>query len=193
MGGEANFLFRYSTEEQRLVYIEPDQWLLKEMADWDPLDINRILDVGEQTLSNFIKNFNIPATIVRKEKSVGMIPLPGKRIIREQLEEVVLSVQKRVERLDAAQRVQFCAFNGGRDVWVDVGDKKLGVQSLQKYLGGIPGRLTLHVGDQFATLGANDFKARLAACTVWIASPQETVVVLEYFLKYLEEYESIRL
>lgn len=32
----------------------------------------------------------------------------------------------------------FCAFNGGNDVFVDVGNKSLGLQCLMKYLGTQP-------------------------------------------------------
>lgn len=50
---------------------------------------------------------------------------------------------------------------GGNDVFVDIGDKSWGVRSCQKYFGGIEGGKTLHVGDQFLSAGANDFKVRL--------------------------------
>ena len=45
---------------------------------------------------------------------------------------------------------------------------------------------SLHIGDQFASLGANDFKARLSACTVWIANPRETVAVLDDLIDFIE-------
>lgn len=73
----------------------------------------------------------------------------------------------------------FCAFNGGNDVFIDVGNKEWGVRACQKYFGGIAGSKTLHVGDQFLSVGANDFKARLACCTAWIANPAETVALLD--------------
>lgn len=38
---------------------------------------------------------------------------------------------------------------------------------------------TLHVGDQFLSAGANDFRARSVATTAWIASPEETVELLD--------------
>ena len=41
------------------------------------------------------------------------------------------------------------------------------------------GERTLHVGDQFLSAGANDFKARLACTTAWIANPAETVQLLD--------------
>lgn len=90
---------------------------------------------------------------------------------------------------------------GGNDVFVDIGDKSWGVRSCQRYLGGIQGSKTLHVGDQFLSAGANDFKveepicstrsieqiwltdmalkARLACTTAWIANPAETVALLD--------------
>ena len=95
---------------------------------------------------------------------------------------------------------------GGNDVFVDIGDKGWGVLACQKYFGGIDGSKTLHVGDQFLSAGANDFKvrtvlsqlvqerpafshsfvtngyahqARSACTTAWIASPAETVHLLD--------------
>lgn len=38
---------------------------------------------------------------------------------------------------------------------------------------------TLHVGDQFLSAGANDFRARSVGTTAWIASPEETVYVYD--------------
>ena len=44
--------------------------------------------------------------------------------------------------LDHAKvRLPFCAFNGGRDAWVDVGNKRVGVQVLQSYLGISPAEM----------------------------------------------------
>ena len=80
--------------------------------------------------------------------------------------------------------VPFCAFNGGNDVFVDIGDKSWGVCVCQKYFGAneeggsIRGDRTLHVGDQFLSTGSNDFKARVVGTTAWIASPAETVELL---------------
>lgn len=79
--------------------------------------------------------------------------------------------------------------NGGRDVFVDIGDKSWGVTVCQKYFekqsqnSGGSSKLqfgpenTLHVGDQFLSAGANDFRARSVGTTAWIASPEETVYV----------------
>lgn len=77
------------------------------------------------------------------------------------------------------RRLPFCAFNGGNDIFVDIGDKQYGVMACQRFFGGIERSKTLHVGDQFLSAGANDFKARLACTTAWIASPAETVQLLD--------------
>lgn len=53
------------------------------------------------------------------------------------------------------------ALAGGNDIFVDIGDKGWGVLACQRYLGGIEGSKTLHVGDQFLSAGANDFKVGL--------------------------------
>ena len=68
---------------------------------------------------------------------------------------------------------------GGNDIFVDIGDKSWGVMACQQYFGGIAGGRSLHVGDQFLSAGANDFKARLASTTAWIANPAETVYLLD--------------
>ena len=45
---------------------------------------------------------------------------------------------------------------------MDIGDKSWGVMACQRYFGGIEGGRSLHVGDQFLSAGANDFKVRCA-------------------------------
>jgi hypothetical protein len=47
---------------------------------------------------------------------------------------------------------------GGSDVFIDIGDKSWGVLACQKFYGGIARNKTLHVGDQFLSVGSNDFK-----------------------------------
>jgi hypothetical protein len=43
---------------------------------------------------------------------------------------------------------------------VDIGDKSWGVRACQQYFNGIDPGKTLHIGDQFLSAGANDFKVR---------------------------------
>jgi IMP and pyridine-specific 5'-nucleotidase len=142
---------------------------------------------------------NLPATIIRKDRAVGIIPSePHIRLPRESLEETVLVVQRILELSHLGSQTQasgrgspgtgrkgipFCAFNGGRDVFVDIGDKSWGVTVCQQWFGrqgtAIKGENTLHVGDQFLSAGSNDFKARSVGTTAWIASPAETVELLD--------------
>lgn len=328
MGGESNFLFQLlpspsqpgnKNQEYHFTWIDYDRWQLPQVKNWDPQQLEQLLEKAQEILTQFQKNLELQnnTLIIRKERGVGIIPKPGYSICRELLEEIVLNTQvqletylnskiyhnlttpgssnefghhvgilsphltpndgsvrrrrellhvsaysrhrsspspspapqlgsrgdssgslqqqqSRIEKLkldntlnefdssrnnieeinsssddeepdsgkkpaatttgDKAKPVSlggdaicFSAFNGGRDVWVDIGDKKLGVMSLQKYLGDLSGVETLHVGDQFASVGANDFKARMAGCTVWIASPQETVEVMDELLTYMED------
>lgn len=89
-------------------------------------------------------------------------------------------VTQRILELSAiGRKLPFCAFNGGNDVFVDIGDKSWGVRACQGFFDGIEGARTLHVGDQFLSAGANDFKARLACTTAWIAGPGETVALMD--------------
>lgn len=212
MGGEANYLFEFDpTSEHLLSPVPRDRWLTPEMQAWSEDSINRLLDMAEAALRDCVKTMSLPATVMRKDRAVGIIPTdPKVRIPRESLEETVLVVQKTLElsvRADMVggpntninnpsvahhqpgmnRVVPFCAFNGGRDVFVDIGDKSWGVSVCQKWFGGsspadegmIKGDQTLHVGDQFLSAGANDFKARSVGTTAWIANPAETVELLD--------------
>ncbi|KXJ90566.1 imp-specific 5'-nucleotidase-like protein [Microdochium bolleyi] len=198
MGGEANYLFEFDpTSEFLLAPVPRSRWLTPEMLAWSEDSIDRLLDMAEAALRDCVKTMALPATVMRKDRAVGIIPTDPKiRIPRESLEETVLVVQKTLELSvratggadnNSSKAVPFCAFNGGRDVFVDIGDKSWGVSVCQKWFGGsspsdggmIKGDQTLHVGDQFLSAGSNDFKARSVGTTAWIANPAETVELLD--------------
>ncbi|KAJ9160862.1 IMP-specific 5'-nucleotidase 1 [Coniochaeta hoffmannii] len=202
MGGEANYLFEFSPNSDHLLAPVPrGRWLTPEMSSWDQSDIAALLDVAEAALAECIKNLNLPAVVMRKDRAVGIVPAPPEtRIPRESLEETVLVVQKILELSPAgrSRRVPFCAFNGGRDVFVDIGDKSWGVAVCQRWFGAggggngggrgiIRAENTLHVGDQFLSAGANDFRARSVGTTAWIASPAETVELLDELADLMEK------
>ena len=203
MGGEANYLFEFSPSSPHLLSPVPrEEWLTPEMAAWDERDITQVLDVAEAALRDCVRTLNLPAVLMRKDRAVGIIPDPPEtRIPRESLEETVLVVQKTLELSTAGRdrRVPFCAFNGGRDVFVDIGDKSWGVTVCQRWFGrrSLPGKSggsgaikgdnTLHVGDQFLSAGANDFRARSVGTTAWIASPTETVDLLDELAGLMEK------
>lgn len=219
MGGESNYLFRYSHEARGLVFIEGEDWYLPLMRLWDQEFIGKIMDASYHHLEYLRRKMRLDDStktkIIRKERSLGIIPVPGYKILRETLEEFVLSLLNKLSEIldqkhmaidregkgaeqpvtiaenESMSDLRVCAFNGGADVWVDIGDKALGVAALQSYLckshnGGdlcpISKSESLHIGDQFASVGANDFKARLSACTVWIANPRETKKILDFLL-----------
>lgn len=175
-------------------YINSDAWILDSMREWKDSDIQATLDFAQKTLNTLKKRLMLPeeTTIIRKKRAVGIVPgrivdvVSGEekvvKLAREQLEEIVLTLQSTLENYPPAKRIQFSCFDGGSDVWCDIGGKNLGIYVLQRYYdpqNPIDPSQTLHIGDQFAPMGsANDFKARLAGCTLWIASPEETVDVL---------------
>jgi IMP and pyridine-specific 5'-nucleotidase len=189
IGGESNFLFTYSPESPFLLsHLSRRNWILPSMSTWTQPTITALLDLAESSLRECVINLSLPATILRKERAVGIIPSsPGYKFPRESLEETVLVVQKKLEMSEVGKKLPFCAFNGGNDVFVDIGDKSWGVLVCQNYFGAgmkgegesISGERTLHVGDQFLSAGSNDFKARVVGTTAWIANPAETVELLD--------------
>ncbi|KAF2860327.1 IMP-specific 5-nucleotidase [Piedraia hortae CBS 480.64] len=189
MGGEANYLFAFDadTVPSRLKRVEDGQWKLPEMAGWTEEAIADLLDVAEQALKRITSMLRMKVKVVRKPRAVGIIPAdPKARLPREQLEETVLFVQRTLEHSAQGRKIPFCAFNGGNDVFVDIGDKSWGVRACQSFFGGIhPGR-SLHVGDQFLSAGSNDFKARLASTTAWIANPEETCQLLDEAVEFMD-------
>lgn len=134
MGGESNFLFRYDDNPEsqsqsqsrsqspttttsdnnnpKLSYIPRKEWLLDEMKTWQESDITELLDIAESSLRACASNLNLPAAVLRKDRAVGVYPLNGHKMHREQLEETVLVVQNTVERSAVGSRLPFCAFNG---------------------------------------------------------------------------------
>jgi IMP and pyridine-specific 5'-nucleotidase len=67
--------------------------------------------------------------VVRKERAVGVVPKGT--VVYEQLEELAISAASNLIDMP----VPFCAFNGGSDVFVDIGNKSLGLHALMKFLG----------------------------------------------------------
>ncbi|KAJ9292649.1 hypothetical protein DTO271G3_8542 [Paecilomyces variotii] len=192
LGGESNFLFKFDRSSPDLMtYVPQSEWVLDEMRSWRDDDITELLDIAEAALRQCVSNLHLPAAVLRKERAVGVYPLAGHKMHREQLEETVLVVQSTVDRSPVGSRLPFCAFNGGNDVFVDIGDKSWGVRVCQRYFGGIERSKTLHIGDQFLSAGSNDFKARLACTTAWIANPSETVQLLDEMAE-LEEEEAYK-
>jgi IMP and pyridine-specific 5'-nucleotidase len=186
----------------KFLEIQPDH-----LYAFEEKDIKEFLDLAEHSLSECADRMQLAAKIIRKDRAVGLIPsvnsMPSLvndplnatkplmvqyRIEREQLDECVLSTQRYLmehytkstaSSADAAVPA-YCVFNGGRDVWVDIGNKLIGVQYLQRLLQSDPAH-TLHVGDQFLSTG-NDIATRSACATIWIISPLETEQILSQLI-----------
>ncbi|KAJ9657242.1 IMP 5'-nucleotidase [Neophaeococcomyces mojaviensis] len=199
MGGEANYLLVFDeAEEYCLKYTRRRNWILDIMYTWTEEAIQSLLDVAEAAFKSCIHTLHLQAQVLRKERAVGIYAADQSiKLNREQLEETVLVVQQVVESSmsevpkPAHSHIPFTVFNGGADVFLDIGDKSLGVQACQKWFGGIKPSSTLHVGDQFLSGGGNDFKARSACCCAWIASPEETVALLDEMIALEARKENI--
>lgn len=199
MGGECNYLFETYTDKVTGVVglreIVGAEWKDGRGERWPEDEVTALLDAAETVLKKTIKELHLPAKILRKERAVGIINTSEKRILYENLEEISLTLQHELRNF----RVPFCAFNGGNDVWVDIGHKALGIQALQKYvfrflpkelrdseeLRNIQGQECLHVGDRFTRTG-NDTRSRDAATTIWISNPQETVHIMSILLQTID-------
>ena len=95
LGGESSYLFQVDgSSPDRLVQIPREQWTLEEMRSWTEEDITQLLDLAESALRSCMESMRLHADILRKERAVGIIPRPGFKLTREQLEETVLVCQK---------------------------------------------------------------------------------------------------
>ncbi|KAJ1900318.1 IMP 5'-nucleotidase [Kickxella alabastrina] len=181
LGGECNFLFRCNPA-YRLDYVEDSQYP-SSLRSWTDPQVQQLLDVAERELADCVRRMSLNAEILRKPRAVGLVPQAQQQLTREQLDECALSSQFALLKFQGSPKAQpgdvpipFCAFNGGNDCWVDIGNKLIGVRILQNMLGAGP-QSTLHVGDQFLSTG-NDISTRTACCTCWIINPQETQSML---------------
>lgn len=145
------------------------------MLAWKDADIKAVLDQAQGILEESTQRLRMPCTIVRKERSVGAIPTDVTTY--EYLEELAITVQ--TQMMDAP--LPYCAFNGGNDVFVDIGNKSLGLEALMNYLGLQPSA-ALHVGDRFTESG-NDKAARDIVPIIWAANPNETLFFISLLLE----------
>merc|ERR1719221_234116 len=191
-GGECNYLLRLGSDYKLHAVKEygPGGWqtstkyLPETPSNWPESDITSLLDIVENSLKHSISDLKLRARIIRKKRAIGIIPTRNNdQLPREALDEVVLRIQ--TELSCNAQRINhlpFCAFNGGNDVFVDVGNKRVGVEILQSYCD-IKVEETLHIGDQFLGTAGNDAAARDVCPCVWIISPDETTYILKNILR----------
>ncbi len=202
MGGECNYLLRVQLTQEgkaKLVPVASEEWQGDHLdgpkpLHWPEEDTKFMMDLAQNSMTASATDLRLRCKIIRKARSVGMIPggdamvatVPvghgSKKLKREALDEVVLRVMETFREQGSRISLPWCAFNGGRDAWVDVGDKSVGVAALQTWLGVEPSE-TIHVGDQFLNVG-NDIKARERCPCLWITSPRETEKMLVHVLEY---------
>jgi len=161
------------------------EWQTEAMKNWRDEDISKVLDVAETALRESCTRMRLDVQFLRKSRAIGCFPTRAEdRIAYEALEDVALAIQDKMTQKSTfgpqGSPVPFCAFNGNRDVWVDVGNKSYGIQSLLEYLG-IAGEHTCHLGDRFTNTG-NDKSSRAVAMTIWVTNPIETEDYLQLFL-----------
>eukprot|EP00548_Thalassiothrix_antarctica_P005128 CAMPEP_0194137600 /NCGR_PEP_ID=MMETSP0152-20130528/7482_1 /TAXON_ID=1049557 /ORGANISM="Thalassiothrix antarctica, Strain L6-D1" /LENGTH=399 /DNA_ID=CAMNT_0038834699 /DNA_START=360 /DNA_END=1559 /DNA_ORIENTATION=+ len=210
-GGECNYLLCLGSDYKLhpVKEIGPGGWktstkyIPEAPGNWNEEAITKLLNVAERNITNTVEELKMRGRVIRKKHSVGLVPTTQTQLTREALDEAVLRVQDALDHYHntqssttmtvttentnataSAARLPFCAFNGGRDVWVDVGNKRVGVEILQSYTG-IGKNETLHIGDQFLNTG-NDFAARDVCPCVWITDPEETTYILKSILRLAE-------
>ena len=172
MGGECNYLLNVD-ENFRLQFVAPEGWMSPDMLAWEEESIAEILHDARWCLEDAAERLQVPVEVIQKERAVGVVPTGS--TIYEVLEEMAITVQMHL----GERSVPFCAFNGGNDVFVDIGDNSHGLESLMRYVGCRSGE-TLHVGDRF-TLSGNDSATRDVCAILWVACPEETA----FFIRLL--------
>jgi len=185
MGGECNYLLNV-TPEYHLEFVPGQQWKCDYMMSWKEDDIAATLDAAETLLVENAKLLQIPVQLIRKARAVGIVPTVS--TIYEVLEELAIRLQVGLEEAmggDGRNAVPFCAFNGGNDVFCDIGDKSYGLQSLMTYLHCQAGEV-MHVGDRFTSSG-NDNAARELCSILWVAAPEETAFFMELLLDDIKQ------
>jgi IMP and pyridine-specific 5'-nucleotidase len=188
MGGQCNYLLRArvdvapegagSASRATLYEVPGAEWKAHRGERWDPAAVAAALDVAEDSLRATAAALALDVAVIRKERAVGVVPRgsdAARALSYEVLEELALAAQDALEAR-GPRSVPTCAFNGGRDVFVDVGTKALGIRALAGLTGAAP-ETSLHIGDRFTQSG-NDLRARDVASTLWVDGPQETAALL---------------
>jgi IMP and pyridine-specific 5'-nucleotidase len=190
-GGECNYLLHLGDdfrlhpvkETGRGGWMTATKHLPDSPANWSEEELIALLDTAHEAVTESMEEQNIRGRVIRKKRSVGLVPSSGTSIPREALDETVLRSIMKLSAMNghAGPNLPFCSFNGGSDAWVDVGNKRVAVEILSSYLG-VNSAEILHIGDQFLNTG-NDFAARAICPCIWITSPEETTYILKTILR----------
>ncbi len=158
----------FITQRARLFPVPVTDWQADHLTGpkpfyWPQEEVNEILDTAEAMMHQTIAELKLRAKVLRKEKSVGVFPggkemcsvYPvghgSRKLKQEALDEIVLRVMEAIrekqKRKKGGNSLPYCVFNGGKDAWIDVGNKSIGVATLQAFFELSPEQC-LHVGDQ---------------------------------------------
>eukprot|EP01023_Acetabularia_acetabulum_P009263 TRINITY_DN14113_c0_g3_i4.p2 TRINITY_DN14113_c0_g3~~TRINITY_DN14113_c0_g3_i4.p2 ORF type:complete len:442 (-),score=67.74 TRINITY_DN14113_c0_g3_i4:396-1721(-) len=175
-GGESNYLLRYNYEGGFMEFVEDSAWYTQEMLNWNQGDqIKNLLSEAEWALKENSTRLSLDVDIVSKDRAVGAIPKEA--VLYEVLEDLVIGVQNTL----ISQPLPYCAFNNGTHVFVDVGNKSIGIEALMAHLDLRPQEV-LHVGDRFTRSGS-DMTVRDCCCILWVAGIQETIFFIQFLLR----------
>ena len=127
MGGQCNFLFRLNRETFHLTSVPDEEWMTSEMLSWDADASKEMLNAAMRELQAVSAKFRLPMRFVEKEAAVGALFTGDENdtSLQNYLDEVALEVRERLNVLNYP--VPFNCFNGGLDVFVDVGSKQHGL------------------------------------------------------------------
>ena len=115
-GGECNYLMRLGNDYKLHAVREdgPGGWMIstkyistESPGNWSEEEVTSILDMAEECFQTSLKDQNMRARIIRKKRSVGLIPQADEKIPREALDETVLRIQSELE--NAKITLPFCA------------------------------------------------------------------------------------
>lgn len=179
MGGECNYCF-VPNEKGKLDELKDDEWKTQEMKSWKEDDIKEFLGRVKESILEGAKELNLDYKykLIEKPNAVGYIPVDtNNRGRSESCDELALRIRREIK----PKFYHFCAFHSFGQIWVDVGNKSLGVKAFQEKFKALPNQ-TLHIGDQWREVG-NDIAARKTATTLWIVKPKETLFFLTLLLK----------
>ena len=150
LGGSCNYLLRcvLRSTGAHLEGVPAEEWQSSTIdgpkpVHWDIKEKERLMSVARKSMEASIKELKLRARIISKECSTGIIPGGPKsvkrvpeghgsnKLKREALDEIVLRAMDAIRRTDPPFQIPYWSFNGGRDAWVDVGDKSVGVAALK--------------------------------------------------------------
>lgn len=181
MGGECNYCFTPNSEG-KLDELHDDDWKSEEIKSWTREDIDDFLAKAKQCIYETACELKVDHKykFVLKPNAVGYVPLDFNiRGRAESCDEIALRVRREIK----PKFGQFCSFHSFGQIWVDVGNKSLGVKAFQEKFKLKPNQ-AMHIGDQWREVG-NDTAARKSSTTLWIVKPKETRFFLELLLSDL--------